>query len=378
MNALLFTLTARTFAILAALGCASAYAAEPAWRTAEPGWQYEWPRDHVVHPEFKTEWWYFTGNLRTTEGRRFGYELTFFREGLRPPGSTPTTSRFVVGDMKFAHFGFTDVQAGTFASWQRLTRGAFAEAGYGDGKAEPRLAWNGDWSLTANPDGSFQILGREAGHAVALHLDSTKAMVAHGTEGISRKAEEPGHASHYYSGTRLRSHGRVEVGGQTLTVDGESWFDHEWATNQLAANERGWDWFSLQFADGTELMIYQLRRRDGTTDPASSGTWIAADGTTRHLTRDDMKLTPTRTWTSPQTTGRYPVGWQIEIPSLALSARVSTPVETQELTLPPVIYWEGLIDIAATRAGRPVTGHGYLELTGYAGEIAGLSAKPGK
>jgi predicted secreted hydrolase len=213
---------------------------------------------------------------------------------------------------------------------------------------------------------------------VKLTLNALKPMVEHGTDGISRKAETPGFASHYYSATRLRSQGTVTVGGRSVEVTGESWFDHEWATNQLAPEQRGWDWFSLQLADGSELMLYQLRRRDGTTDPASSGTWITADGKTRHLTREEIRLTPRHWWTSSKTGGKYPIGWQIEVPALALQLEVSTPVPAQELALLPVCYWEGVIDVCGTRAGQPVTGHGYLELTGYAGEIVGLSTEPPK
>jgi len=357
--------------ILCFLSLAS-FAADPAWRSAEPGWQYAWPRDHFPHPDFKTEWWYFTGSLHTPDGRRFGYELTFFRQGLRPPGSPPVTSRFVASDLKLAHFAITDVKGDRFTSWQRLTRGAFGEAGFGNGATEPRLAWNEDWTLTLEKDGSFSIQAREADDALALQLEPTKPMTPHGENGISRKAAVEGHAAHYYSATRLRTRGTFTIDGQPLSGEGESWFDHEWATNQLAPGQSGWDWFSLQFADGTELMLYQLRRLDGSIDAASSGTWIAADGAARHLRHEDLKLTPTRWWTSPKTRGRYPIGWHVEIPSLALSAEVSTPVEAQELTVPPIVYWEGLIDATGTRAGQKVAAHGYLELTGYAGTMEAL------
>ncbi len=359
---------------LALFWTCGAVAADPAWRTAEPGWRYEWPRDHASHPEFKTEWWYFTGSLHAADGRRFGYELTFFRQGLRPPGSLPTRSRFVTPDLKLAHFALTDVQANSFTFWQRLSRGAFAEAGYGDGASEPRLAWNGDWTLALEKNGAFSIQAREGRYAITLQLESAKPMVPHGENGVSRKAAEDGHASHYYSGTRLRSHGTVAINDQPFAVEGESWFDHEWATNQLAPGQSGWDWFSLQFADGTELMLYQLRRRDGSVDAASSGTWIETDGTSRHLRREDLKLTPIRWWQSAATGGKYPVAWRVEIPTLSFVADVSPPVEAQELTQPPVIYWEGLIDAKGTRAGQPIEGHGYLELTGYAGEFTVLSA----
>jgi predicted secreted hydrolase len=345
---------------------------------AAPGWRYEWPRDHVVHRDFKTEWWYFTGRLRAADGRTFGYELTFFRLGVRPPGAAPVQSRLVAEDLPFAHFAITDVKEGKFHFSQKVSRGAFGEAGFGDGVREPRLAWNSGWSLTMEKDGVFVLSAREEGRAIALRLESARPWVAHGQDGVSMKAANTAHASHYYSGTRLRARGTLTLDGAALPVEGESWFDHEWATNQLAPEQRGWDWFSVQFDDGAELMIYLLHRRDGTLDAASSGTWIAADGTTRHVTRDELRLTPLRWWTSGKTQARYPIGWRMEVPVLGLDAEVTTPVEAQELALAPVAYWEGLIDVRGTRGGQAVTGHGYLELAGYHGELVGLSSAPGK
>ncbi len=340
------------------------------WRAALPGWQYQWPRDHSVHRDFKTEWWYFTGNLRASDGRRFGYQITFFRQGLRPPGSPDVKSRFVSDALKFGHFAITDVKAGDFHFAQSMKRGAFGEAGFDDGN---RIAWLGEWSLELAPDGAFLLRAAEAGRSLSLRLEDAKPRAVHGEGGISRKAEEDGHASHYYSATRMKSVGKLGVGGEEFAVEGESWFDHEWATNQLARGQSGWDWFSVQLDDGTELMIYQLRRKDGTIDPASSGSWIASDGSVRHLKRDDISLEPERIWKSPKTGGQYPIGWRIKVTSLGLDITVKTPVDAQELVLQPVVYWEGLIDVAGTRDGRAVKGHGYLELTGYAGALVGLS-----
>jgi predicted secreted hydrolase len=361
-----------------------------AWLPAEPGYSYEFPRDHRPHPGFKTEWWYFTGNVRDDAGRRFGYQVTFFRQGLRrPSGQAGGQSRFIVDDLKFAHFTVTDVASGRFHFQQRLSRGAFGEAGFLPVAASPvsPLAWIDDWTLTrpelsavpgspvpASSPGGFTLAARTAEAAIAFTLADGKPWTIHGTRGISQKADGPGHASHYYSGTRMPTRGQLTVGGRTHEVRGESWFDHEWATNQLTAEQVGWDWFSLQFDDGTELMLYALRLRDGTLDPNSSATFTAADGTTRHLTRDQLTLRPISWWKSKATGGQYPIAWELSIPSLDLTARVTTPVENQELVLLPIAYWEGLIDVRGTRAGQPIAGHGYLELTGYAGALVGLSA----
>jgi predicted secreted hydrolase len=364
------------------------------WRTALHGWQYEFPRDHSPHPEFKTEWWYFTGNLRAENGRRFGYQLTFFRQGIRAPAQRGgEQSRFITGDLKFAHFAVTDVANGRFHFEQSLSRGAFDEAGFAKAEtasATRRLAWINDWTLTMGEAGNWEIAARNSSAELRLGLTPAKPWAIHGTNGVSQKAAGEGHASHYYSGTRLLSRGRLTIDGRAFEVEGESWFDHEWATNQLTPEQVGWNWFSIQLDDQTELMLYQMRTRDGRgggardkrgpdlgehgIDPNSSGTFIARDGAARHLTRDDYTLKPTKFWTSKETGGRYPIAWEVSVPSLEIQLSVSTPVEKQELVLQPIAYWEGVIDIAGTRAGKSIRGHGYMELTGYAGELVGLSA----
>ena len=345
------------------------------WRKAEPGWKFEWPRDHTAHADFKTEWWYFTGNLRAADGRRFGYQVTFFRQGVRAPGARATAqSRFVVDDMKFGHFTVTDVKAGQFHFSQQLLRGAFGEAGFGDLKNDQRLAWLGEWSLGMKDDGAMQLHASEGARSLDLQMESTKPWALHGDAGLSTKADVPGHASQYYSGTRMRSRGTLQIEGQQIAVEGESWFDHEWATNQLAPGQVGWDWFSVQLDDGTELMIYRLRKKDGSVDGASAGSLIAKDGSVRHLQLGELRMTPTKFWQSGKTGGRYPIAWRVEVPTLALDLEITTPVESQEIALTPVAYWEGMIDVRGKRDGRAVNGHGYLELTGYAGDVVGLSA----
>jgi predicted secreted hydrolase len=345
------------------------------WRCAEPGWKYEWPRDHAAHPDFKTEWWYFTGNLRAADGRRFGYQVTFFRQGVRPPAHRAAAqSRFVVDDLKFGHFTVTDVKAGQFHFSQQLQRGAFGEAGFGDAPKPEKLAWLGDWSLGIGDDGAMQLRASDGARSLDLKLESAKPWALHGDAGLSTKADVPGHASQYYSGTRMRSRGTLQIEGQPLAVEGESWFDHEWATNQLAPGQSGWDWFSVQLDDGTELMICRLRKKDGSVDGASSGSFIAKDGSVRHLRLDELRLTPVKFWQSAKTRGRYPIAWRVEVPSLSLTLDVATPIEAQELALAPVAYWEGMIDVSGKRDGQAVKGHGYLELTGYAGDVVGLSA----
>ena len=357
---------AATGLILLALGSMGS-----GWKTAEPGWKYEFPRDHHAHRDFKTEWWYFTGNLFDDEGRRFGYELTFFRQGIRPPAErNKDASRFIVDDLKFAHFALTDVAKQRFRFEQKTSRGAFGEAGFDDGK---RLAWIDNWTLSSNGNDAFELMATGPQGTIHLHLRATKAPVAHGENGLSVKAAASGHASHYYSIPRLETTGEFLVDGKSRPLRGESWFDHEWMTSQLAENQAGWDWVCLQWEDGTELMLYQMRLKSGGPDSSSSGTWIAPDGVATHLRSSDFRMTPTAFWKSKANGAQYPIAWRITLPGQRIEFAVRAALEDQELALGPITYWEGAIDASGTRDGKAIKGRGYLELTGYAGPFRELN-----
>ena len=155
-------------------------------------------------------------------------------------------------------------------------------------------------------------------------------------------------------------------------VHGQSWFDHEWASNQMVADQVGWDWFCFQFNDGTEMMLYAMRRRDGSVDPVSSGTWVQADGKTEHLKREDFRLKSLRTWKSAKTGATYPLGWQVSLPGRQMEFTITPRLDDQELVLPPVSYWEGAIAVDGKQAGREIKGVGYMELTGYAAAMQAL------
>ena len=343
------------------------------WRPALPGWQYEFPRDHHLHSEFKTEWWYFTGRLDGEKGEIFGYELTFFRQGLRPPEARAgTTSRFVVDDLKFAHFAISDIHAQQFHFQQELSRGAFDEAGFG---TTDRLAWIDGCSLELASDGTFALRANDGSASLQLHLESVKPFAIHGENGISQKADGAGRASHYFSATRLATSGTLGLGGKSIKVSGESWLDREWASNQLAANQVGWNWFSLQFDDGTELMLYQMRTKDGGLDPNSSGTFVARDGATQHLRRDDYQLTPHEVL--DQQSHRRPLPHRMA----TRRPRAEPPVPHHDALgsagtrAAPCRVLGGLDRRARQPGGRQARGHGYLELTGYAGALVGLSER---
>ena len=331
------------------LGSAFAAQVEP-YRQATPGYRYVFPRDHFEHPDFRTEWWYYTGNLRDGGGRRFGFELVFFRLGRRR-GETENRSAWRIGDLYLAHLALTDIEHKKFYKSQRLNR---AGPGIAGARFAEQRVWNGNWS--ARWDGEKQVLEAMADEFhFRLELKPIKPLIIHGVGGISQKSNGAGKASYYVSLPRLVVLGDVTVGGASHTVTGTAWMDHEWFTSQLADDQIGWDWFSVQLDNQTELMLFQLRRKDGSIDPYSAGTYIDAEGRPRHLAHDDFSLTPLRRWK------KYPVEWQIRVPSLSLSLEAKAAVDDQELddrTGP--VYWEGAVTYAGSQ-----TGVGYLEMTGY-------------
>ncbi|MEQ1946956.1 MAG: lipocalin-like domain-containing protein [Bryobacteraceae bacterium] len=348
--------------------------AAPAYRTAQPGYRYAFPADHFNHPEFQTEWWYYTGNLRASDGHRFGYELTFFRQGINR--EQKPASVWAVQDVWMAHLALSDLDGATFLHTERLNRSG---AGIAGADAQLARVWNGNWQaqwkLDANTSAGFASQELQAiaeRFSFQLSMKSNKPPVIHGKDGVSQKAEGAGRASHYISFTRLLTSGTLTLDGKRYTVEGQSWMDHEFFTHQLDANQTGWDWFSLQFSDGSELMLFDLRRKDGKIDPFSAGTYIDSQGRSSRVDAKAFTATPGKTWTSPATQGRYPVEWQISVPSLGLNVSLSTPLVQQELTgktRSAPSYWEGAIGIRGTKSGQPIEGRGYLEMTGYAGPV---------
>lgn len=337
------------------------------WRLALPGYRYQFPRDHMAHPDFQTEWWYFTGNLQSRDGAEFGYELTFFRQARRATGDP--THPWHSGQLYLAHFAITDAAAGRFAHRERLNRSGPGLAG---ADAATGRVWNGNWQAQLVGEHDWRLEATDRGMAIQLDLRCRKPPVLHGKDGVHQKAAEAGRASHYISLTRLEATGSLTSNGSSRAVEGLSWMDHEFFTSQLATDQVGWDWFSMQFDDGAELMIYRLRRRDGSMEPYSGGTYVRMDGTWESLRLAELRLRPTRTWKSPRTGAAYPIGWEIEVPRLGITIAASPRLEDQELVserrLGPS-YWEGLMQYQGTNSGKPLKGKGYLELTGYADDV---------
>src|SRR5882724_7234585 len=333
------------------------------YRTALPGYHYEFPRDHFNHPDFQTEWWYYTGNLKSTDGRRFGFELTFFRQAVsRDPAKT---SAWEVQDLYLAHLALSDLDGGKFYHAERTNR-----SGPGIAAVNESLGriWNGNWQMQwRGSDQELQAIDPRFQLHFALHPE--KPPVIHGENGVSQKAEGLGRASHYISLTRLATSGTIDLGNKTFEVAGISWMDHEFFTHQLDSNQIGWDWLSLQLEDNTELMLFQIRRKDGSVDPYSAGTYVDAPGKTTHLRASDFILMPLgKTWKSPATGAAYPIEWKLAVPRLGLELEAKTPLESQELAgktkLAPN-YWEGAIILTGKRNRQAAGGVGYLEMTGY-------------
>ncbi len=321
---------------------------------------FRFPDDHGPHPEFRSEWWYFTGNLESEGGRQFGYQWTLFRFALSPESNTRRSS-WATRHAYMGHFTVTDVAAGRFHADERLARGALGLAG---ARAEPFRAWIEDWEVSRDgPAQAWRLRAASQDVAIDLQLVPGKPVVMQGDRGLSQKGVDPGNASYYYSIPRLQTEGEVRLNGESFTVHGSSWLDREWSTSALEPGQAGWDWFGLQLSDGTELMFYQLRREDGGSDSHSAGSFVDAHGEVLRLGRDDVKIVVPTYWDSPHG-GRYPARWRITVEPIGLELDLMPKVSNQELDL-SVRYWEGAVEIAGSRTGAPVTGHGYVELTGY-------------
>jgi predicted secreted hydrolase len=331
-------------------------------RAVEPR-RWEFPRDHGAHPDYRTEWWYFVGNLADEAGRRFGYQLTFFRQGVvREP--TLRASRWAVRDVYFAHFTVTDVAAGRFHFGERVARGALGGARVSERHMDLGI---GSWEIVPEAEDGFRLRADEPGYAINLRVKPMKPVVFQGDRGLSQKAEGRGNASHYYALTRLRTEGTVRTGNKIHRVEGLSWLDREFSTSVLGEGQVGWDWFSIQLDSGEDLMLYQMRRDDGRPDPHSKGSWIAVDGTKTHLAAAEFSIEATGRWKSPEGTV-YPSGWVLRVPGMGLELKVRPQVADQELRLnklSDLTYWEGTCRVEGTRLGRRVAGYGYAELSGY-------------
>jgi predicted secreted hydrolase len=325
------------------------------------------PEDFGAHEDFSTEWWYYTGNLQTPEGRHFGFELTIFRVGLMPPTvEMPSDSDWYDRSVYFAHFAVSDVASEKFHAFERYSRPGPGLAGAQD---DPYQVWIEDWNITEQAAGVYHLQAAQAEIALDLTLTDEMGVVLHGQNGYSRKGKAATNASYYYSQPRLRADGSVMVDGVQYPVSGLVWKDHEFSTSVLDENQVGWDWFSLQFEDGSALMLFQLREREGGISDSSSGTFIGDDGTPYPVQNSGFEIVVTDKWSSPHTQGLYPAGWQIDLREPDCQLQVRPWMADQEIHFPTVTYWEGAVHFEGTCNGAPARGNGYVELTGYIGNL---------
>ena len=367
---------ARIWMLAAALG--AAFGASGSGRDSPPGrvlpgYVFAFPRDHFAHPSFDSEWWYYTGNVSTASGRHFGFELTFFRRARAIEAREP--SAWDLDQVWLAHFTITDTLEERFVVDERINRSGPGIAG---ADASKRRIWNGNWSIEwgpvdeGRPTQVLSAMNREA--ALRLTLEPRKPVVVHGRDGVSRKvAGDPRAVSHYLSFTRLAATGTITVAGEELAVTGLAWMDHEFFSDYPMEDKVGWDWMSIQLEDGADLMLFGLRNGGGGHGPDTTGTLVEADGGARAIEWGGVLLRPGRRWRSEATGAEYPVEWEVAVPAFDLRLDVRPRIDGQEVyaeggLLPA--YWEGAVLVSGERRGRPVTGVGYLEMTGYAERFA--------
>lgn len=332
-------------------------------RAVEPI-EFSFPRDHGPHPDFKTEWWYYTGNLDSKSGRQFGYQFTIFRIALTP---TPEErqSDWAASQMYMAHFALSDIDGNEFYNFERFSRGAQELAG---AQAAPFRVWLEDWEAVDEKDSKplfpvHRLRARQDGVSIDFRLESTKPLVFQGENGLSQKSWERGNASYYYSMTRLKTDGTITIGDEVFDISGLSWKDREWSTSALAENQIGWDWFSLQLSNGEEVMYFTLRNRDKSLKAFDKGALVFKNGESKLIKPGSATLTEKAYWTSPDG-GTYPSKWNLQIPTESINLDIASNMPDQELDV-SVRYWEGSVSISGTRGSDNVTGRGYVEMTGY-------------
>jgi predicted secreted hydrolase len=340
--------------------------AQPGFARADAPRHFEFPQDHGPHPQFRHEWWYLTGQLQGAGGASFGFELTVFRLALRPPdpAAAAPLSAWQARQVYAAHFALTDLGRGRFFNATRYARDALGLAG---AAAQPFGLRVADWSVTQAPGGAalhWQLQAADGDYQLQLDLSSDQAPVLNGDAGLSRKADTPGAASYYYSMPRLQAVGRLTRQGVAMPVSGRVWLDREWGSGALGANQQGWDWFALDLDDGSALMFYALRDRDGSRDAHSAGTFVDAAGQATPLANADVQIEVQRQWSSPRG-GRYPAQWLLQVPSQQLRLQVEPLLADQELATQPR-YWEGAVRVTGWHRGARVRAQGYVELVGYA------------
>ncbi len=337
--------------------------------------EFKFPEDHGPHPGFRTEWWYYTGNLFTENGRRFGYQFTIFRNQLKPSESaeqnSDSSSIWSSNQLYLGHVAVSDIENERHVFDERYSRGA---AGLAGAQVQPYKIWLEDWTIEGMEVQSSEFPNAlsahikaemENGASISLKTRPLKPSVFHGDRGYDEKGPDAGNASYYISFTRLQTEGFITLDGQKFAVKGQSWMDHEWSTSALGSEQKGWDWFSIQLSNGYDLMYYQLRNKDGTLSSFSTATLVSPDGEVTAINPETVTLTVLDTWKSPENGAEYPVQWKLEVPAHNLSLNLETVFDNQEMNV-SVRYYEGALSVEGKADGEEIGGVGFIEMTGYA------------
>ncbi len=346
------------------LSCVSAFADEPEWKRIYPGVEFSFPRDHGSHPDTQTEWWYVTGQGTDEQGKEIGYQFTIFRFGIIHEDEQEDSDTLQPNHLLMGHMAVADISNQSFYKAERIRR---AGAGFAGASEEKMYSWIGDWEIDQDETGTITIkaTAREEGISLNLTLNPLKKPVFHGKDGYSQKGEEVGNASVYYSYTRIQTSGTITIEGTEHQFTGTSWFDHEYGSSQLGEGVAGWDWWGIHLDDGSELMLYQLRYKEGGAIPQSSATLVKPSGEDIQFNKEDWILTPLSFWESKRTGGKYPVEWELKIPKHNININLQAKLNNTEMVTDRstgVTYWEGPVAVTGSH-----TGSGYMELTGYAG-----------
>ncbi len=339
--------------MILSLGAASA----GEFREISPDYTLKFPNDFYYKEGYRVQWWYFTGHLFDRDGREFGYELTFFVVGVQ---TRAYKSKFGVDNIYISHFALTDIAGRKYYSSEKSDSGAY---GFAVAAADDLKVWVDDNKMEGTTE-RIHITALDKDRTLELELTPAKQVVLNGQKGFSRKSEDsPGIASWYFSYTGLNTEGSLKIGEKTFSVHGKSWFDREISSGRMGKSEKGWDWFAIQLDDGREVMLYIMRKADGTADKFSSGTFVYRDGRYKHLSIDDFSIAVSRRYKSARTGALYPAQWEIKIPGEGLALKVTPLLEDQEFVATASTgnyYWEG-----ACKVEGKATGRAYVEMTGY-------------
>jgi predicted secreted hydrolase len=323
------------------------------------------PRDLYAHKNAQTEWWYYTGHGKTDSGKEFGFELVFFKRRTDLDKFSLVPLRILGNPIYFAHFALTDCTKKNFRYSHRKSANGMLDLPASASESHYHLRL-GDWSVRESS--ISHILHATMGNEVVFEATATptKKVVLNGKDGVGVSFKDEGEASRYFSYTQMNLDGDITQNGKTEHFTGSAWMDREFGTWEPTENQKGWDWFSVQLENGTELMCYQLRNSANEVSAFSSGNFVDAEGNAHYLDHKDFTIEPTGFWKSPKSKATYPSGWKLKVPKHNLDLVVSPVIEDQELDTrgsTMIVYWEGACEV--TNPANTLNGRAYVELVGY-------------